>query len=433
MSRSSRRRHGRAARVLLIIENVPFARDHRARKQAAALASNGYDVTVICRRDERNRAYADSAGVRLLQFPPPKEAAGKIGFLWEYGFSLVASFVLCLRAALRGGFDVMQIGNPPDAQFLLGLPFKLFGCSLLVDQRDLSPEVYADRYGTTEGFFYTVISKLERYSWRSADHIITVNASLVDTIVERGEKSRTLVTVVGNGPHRDRVANPNPDLKRGRERLVTWLGLMGPQDHVDLALQAAHEVVHTHGRVDCQFAFIGDGEELPRLQELSRELGIEQFVTFTGWLNEPECSEYLASSDLALDTNLQPEVTPVKGLEYMSFGVPMVAFDLCETRRMAGDAASYAVPGDAIGLAAGIVELLDDDLKRARMGAIGRRRIDEALAWEHQEIRYICVYSTLMEGTATMERRPKAPIRVGLEEGPATPGAAGAAEARPQL
>ncbi len=401
------RRDRSAGRVLLVIENVSLARDHRARKQAGSLAAHGYDVTVICRRDPRNRSYADLAGVRILEFPAPAETASKIGFLWEYGFSLAASFVLCLRAAARGRFDVMQIGNPPDAQFLLAAPFKPFGCSLIVDQRDLSPEVYADRYGRTDGFLYRVICLLERSAWKTADHVITVNASLVDTVVERGGLPSESVTVVGNGPHRDRTGAPRPALKEGRQFMAVWLGLMGPQDHADLALEAAQHVVNTFGQNDCRFVFIGDGEELPRLQELSASLGLDPYVTFTGWLDELQLAEYLATADLALDSNLQQEVTPVKGLEYMSFGVPMVAFDLKETRVMAGDAAAYVAPGDTLALAANIAQLLDDGPKRARMGAIGRRRIDETFSWEHQEVHYLHVYSAITGKTATTDSQPE--------------------------
>lgn len=402
-----KQKHRGAARILVIIENVSLARDHRARKQVGSLAAHGYDVTVICRRDDRNRAYAEAAGVRILEFPAPAEAESKLGFLWEYGFSLAASFVLCLRAAARGRFDVMQIGNPPDAQFLLALPFTPFGCSLIVDQRDLSPEVYADRYGNTDGVLYRVICLLERLAWKSADHVITVNGSLVKTVVERGRKPEASVTIVGNGPRRDRIAKPSPELKEGRRHMVVWLGLMGPQDHADLALDAAQHVVNTFGRTDCQFVFIGDGEELPRLRDLSRELGLDPYVTFTGWLDEPQLARYLASADLALDSNLQQEVTPVKGLEYMSFGVPMVAFDLHETRVMAADSAAYVAPGDTLALGASIAQLLDDGPKRAGMGAIGRRRIQETLAWEHQEQRYLHVYSSMLGDTATTDRQPE--------------------------
>jgi len=328
MKRMIPRRGGGYTRVLIVIENVALARDHRARKQAATLLSDGYQVSVICRRDAENHRFPELERVRIYEYRGPREAAAKIGFLWEYGYSLLVAFVLCVRVALEHGFDVMQVGNPPDAQFLLALPFRPCGCTLIVDQRDLSPEVYRDRYGKDQGVLWRLIGALERRAWRAADHILTVNSSLVDTIVGRGGVPRESVTVVGNGPSRDRRAAPRAELKCGKRFLVMWLGLMGPQDHADIALEAAGHVLNAFDRADCHLVFVGDGEELPALRRLSRELGLEQSVTFAGWLDEEECGGYLATADLALDSNLQQEVTPVKGLEYMAFGVPMVAFDL---------------------------------------------------------------------------------------------------------
>src|SRR5262249_53482815 len=151
----------------------------------------------------------------------------------------------------------------------------------------------------------------------------------------------------------------------------------------------------TFGRKDCQFVFAGDGEELEGLRVLAAEYGLDDDVTFSGWLDDTGCQEHLATADIGLDTNLQHEVTPVKGLEYMSFGVPMIAFDLRETRASAADAAEYVAPGDALALARKIDELLDDPGRRASMGAAGRRRIAEALSWEHQAERYLSVFAAL--------------------------------------
>src|SRR5207247_1334063 len=149
---------------------------------------------------------------------------------------------------------------------------------------------------------------------------------------------------------------------------------MGPQDHADLALLAISHYVHRLERHDALFAFIGDGEAASSLQRLAAELEIEEFVQFTGWLAEDACFGYLAAADLGLDTNLQPEVTPVKALEYMAHRLPFVAFDLLETRALAAEAARYVAPGNAEGMAGEIGRLLDAPDERRRLGEIGRER-----------------------------------------------------------
>jgi glycosyltransferase involved in cell wall biosynthesis len=85
-----------------------------------------------------------------------------------------------------------------------------------------------------------------------------------------------------------------------------------------------------------------------------------------------------------------------KTLEYMAFGLPVVAFDLRETRVSAENAALYVPDGDIAGYAATIVRLLDDPPLRRAMGEIARARIDGALGWPHQREAYVRVYDRLV-------------------------------------
>jgi glycosyltransferase involved in cell wall biosynthesis len=387
-----------ARRVLVVIENIALGRDHRARKQVDALVGAGYEVSVISPRHEDNAPYRRRPGVRLLEYPPPRERSGTLSFLYEYGYSLLAASALALKELMTRRVDAVQCGHPPDLYVLLALPFKLARRRFVVDQRDLSPELFAARYGHDGGLLYRLLRMFERRAWRAADHVVCVNQSLRSTIVRRGDLPPGGVTVVGNGPVLARTAPrpPRPELRRGRRHLGCWLGVMGAQDHVDLALRAVHELVHARGRTDCQFAFIGDGEMLPELRELAAALGIADWVTFTGWLDEDGCFDYLATTDVAMDSNLQVEVSPVKGLEYMAFAVPFVAFDLEATRAMAERAAVYVPPGDAMALAAALDGLLSDPVRREEMGRRGRERVESELSWDRQSEAYLRVYEGVM-------------------------------------
>jgi glycosyltransferase involved in cell wall biosynthesis len=385
----------------MIIENVSIARDHRARKQAASLLAAGYAVGVICRRDTANRLYR-RPGLVIYEYPPPPERAGKLFFALEYAYSLLAAFALMIRALFDGRFHAIQTGQPPDVFFLSILPAKLLGARIVVDQRDLSPEVYANRFGTSDGIMPAVLRTLERVSWLSADHVVTVNESLVRVVRGRGRVAPERVTAVVNGPLLTAVDRSVRDdsLRRGFSRLVCWLGLMGPQDHAHLALLAISHYVHRLGRRDALFVFIGDGEEAGRLRRLTTELDVADFVSFTGWLEEEDVFSYLATADLGLDTNLQPEVTPVKALEYLAHSVPFVAFDLLETRALAGEAASYVEPADTEEMAREVARVLDGHDERAHMARIGRERIEREFAWDRQQDRYLGVYDGLLDGKA---------------------------------
>ena len=89
-----------------------------------------------------------------------------------------------------------------------------------------------------------------------------------------------------------------------------------------------------------------------------------------------------------------------KSMEYMAFELPVVAFDLRETRVSTGDAAVYVKPNDVRDYAAAIVELLDDEAEAYPLGKLGRARVEEELAWCHQERAYLDVYQRLTGGKA---------------------------------
>ena len=84
-----------------------------------------------------------------------------------------------------------------------------------------------------------------------------------------------------------------------------------------------------------------------------------------------------------------------KTMEYMAFELPVVAFDLRETRVSAGDAAVYVQPNDLRAYAQAIVALVDDQSSRAWAGKLGRARVEEELAWSHQLGAYLGVYGRL--------------------------------------
>jgi glycosyltransferase involved in cell wall biosynthesis len=305
--------------------------------------------------------------------------------------------VLVVVVFVRFGFDAIQACCPPDIYFPLCVPFKAFGRSFVVDQRDLSPEVFADRYGRDVGPVNMALRTLEHLSFRSADHVISVNDSLRQIILDRGGKEPQEVSVVGNGPLLAALPSVTPQPQDPSAPLVCcWVGVMGPQDHVDMVLQLARELTQRRQRQDCRFVLVGAGESLDELRKLSSDMGLGDWVTFTGWLEQDDLTEILSNVAIGLDTNLQEEVTPVKGMEYMAFRIPMVAFDLRETRLMAGEAASYATPGDVLELADRVAELLDDADSRRRMGAVGRRRVEEKLCWELQQRPYLAVFERLL-------------------------------------
>jgi glycosyltransferase involved in cell wall biosynthesis len=76
----------------------------------------------------------------------------------------------------------------------------------------------------------------------------------------------------------------------------------------------------------------------------------------------------------------------------MAFGLPVVLFDLKEGRRSAGPAALYARPNDPIDFANQVTSLLNCRELRQKLGACGRKRIEESFNWEIEKVALLRAY-----------------------------------------
>ncbi|MGZ4442681.1 MAG: glycosyltransferase family 4 protein [Nocardioidaceae bacterium] len=391
-SASGSARRPRARHVAVVVENVPAGVDTRLRKQLDDLLAAGYRVSVVTMRDPDNDRYRGLPGMTLLEYPPQPQRSGMLGYLVEYAASFLWASALLARLRIRGRIDVLQLCQPPDIYFPLGLVLGWAGARVVVDQRDLMPELLAARYARPPRLLVRGLHALERATQRVADHTLTVNEYLRDRLVAAGAAPER-VSLVRNGPVLARVqrATADPSLRGPHTHLVCWTGKMGRQDRVELVIEAAERVVRGLGREDCGFAVLGDGECLDELRQLVVDRGLERWVRLPGWLTEAEVFGYLATAAVGVDTSLQAEVSPVKALEYLAAGLPLVAFDLPETRRITEGAATLVHPGDVDALARAVVDLLDDPDARRRLGTVGRDRVRDDLAWERQSLVYLSV------------------------------------------
>ncbi|MBO0829814.1 MAG: glycosyltransferase family 4 protein [Streptosporangiales bacterium] len=395
-------------RVLIIVQNLPVPFDRRVWLESKALMAAGYDVTVVCPKAPGDPAYHVVDGAALHKYRPYAPGGGRAGFFVEYVYSFLATLRLVLRARRRGGrFRVLQACNPPDIFWPIALLLRwLDGTLFVFDHHDLCPELYRSRFPDGPALPYRGLRALERRTHRTADHVISTNDSYRRIAIERSGKSPDDVTVVRTGPDPDKLKRGNADepCLRGHRHLAAYIGVMGPQDGVDVVVRAADHVVHTLGRKDIGFTLIGSGDSYDEVVALRDELGLRDHVEFTGRAPDEVVTRVMSTADVGLSPDPKNPLNDVstmnKTMEYMAYGLPVVAFDLRETRVSAGDAAVYVRPNDVRLYAEAVVDLADDEPRRTRMAALGRDRVERVLAWPHQERAYVAVYDRLVGRTA---------------------------------
>ena len=393
-------------RILIIVQNLPVPFDRRVWLECQALVSEGYRVAVVCPKGPGDPGYAVLDSVELYKYRPYAPGGSKAGFIAEYVYSFAATAWGTLRARRRGRFSVLQACNPPDIFWPIALVLRAMDRTRFVfDHHDLCPELYQSRFPEGPMLPYRGLRALERRTHRAADHVISTNDSYREIAIRRSGKPPAAVTVVRTGPDPDslRRGPEHAELRRGRRFLAAYIGVMGPQDGVDIVLRAAEIVVHKLGRTDIAFTLIGSGDSFDELVSLRDELDLGDHVEFTGRAPDDLVRRIMSTADVGLSPDPKNPLNDIstmnKTMEYMAFELPVLAFDLRETRVSAGAAGVYVTPNDVQEYAATLVDLMDDAPWRTRLGKLGRARVEEHLAWRHQRRAYLDVYRQLTSRT----------------------------------
>ena len=404
-------------RVLIIVQNLPVPFDRRVWLECQALTGAGYRVVVVCPKGKDDPGYQVIDGVELYKYRPYAPGGSKLSFAGEYAYSFAATAWKALLARARGGvlhgrFAVIQACNPPDIFWPIAMAFKaLERTKFVFDHHDLCPELFESRFGG-RSLPYKGLRFLERRTHRTASHVISTNESYRQIAISRSGRNPADVTVVRTGPDPGKLKRGEPDdsQRRGRRYLAAYIGVMGPQDGVDIVVRAAAVIVHDLKREDIAFTLIGKGDCFGELVVLRDQLKLNGHVEFTGRAPDELVKKVMSTADIGLSPDpmnpLNDLSTMNKTMEYMSFELPVVAFDLRETRVSAADAAVYVKPTgnpdqDVRAYAQAILDLIDDEEERARMSKLGRARVEEELAWPYQQRSYLGVYASLAPLSAT--------------------------------
>ncbi len=404
---------GRKGHILILVENLPVPFDRRVWMESTTLTEAGYKVSVIspCPPEDVDEPHKVIDGIHVYRYPMPAATRGKLSFVREFLYCLYETAKLTKRIWNEDRFDVIHSCNPPDTFWWIARNYKKHGVKFVFDHHDLCPELYESKYARQD-IMWKALRWLEKKQFQTADAVIATNDSYKQVAMNRGGKSEHQVVVVRSGPKLDifKRLPAEPALKRGRKFMGVYLGVMGVQDGVDYALRAIRHAIDLGLKETC-FTFVGKGDAFDSLQLLADELGLfeNQTVLFTGRLSDEDLRRYLSSADfgIAPDPNdpLNNLCTMNKIIEYMAMELPIVSFDLVESRFSAQEAAVYVPDNDEKKMGRAIIELLGNPEQRAAMSKFAKKRVVEGLGWDHSRHILIDFYDRLI-GHQTSAKQP---------------------------
>jgi glycosyltransferase involved in cell wall biosynthesis len=376
--------------VVIAVENEPYPYDRRVRQEAEALVDAGHAVTVVGPTGFGFDALEERVdGVLALRYRAPPGGRGVMGYAREYGLSLAHLTRLMWKAHRRRPIDVAIVCNPPDLLVIPALALRRTGAAVIFDHHDLSPELFALKFGDRP-WLQRAVRGVESFALRRADMVIATNDTYAEVGRRRGPVEPRRVHIVRNGPDPNRIfpVAARPELRRGRDKLVCWAGLMSDQEGLHHLLDAADDLVRRRGREDVSFAIVGAGDARDTLMADADRRGLADYVHFPGRAEDDLLRAYMATADVCVGVDepnpMNDASTMTKVIEYMVMGRPIVQFALHETSRVCGDTSLYARAGDAADFADRIAELLDDPARAERLGAAARERAVPALLWPQQ-------------------------------------------------
>ncbi len=245
----------------------------------------------------------------------------------------------------------------------------------------------------------------ERKALELADIVVTVSTPLKTLVLDIAPRAR-MVMVLPNGVDPVRF-NPGIDaiaLRAGygfpdAAVVVGWCGMMRAWHGLDLLLDAV-------ARTPYFLLFVGDGPERSNVEQRARAMGLGDRVRFAGRIAQTAVPEQLAAIDIGVVADdLTRYASPMKLLEYMAMGKPVVAPDLPNIRDVMADRSEGLLfePGNAASLAAALQALADPEARR-RLGACGRTRVENDRNWLANARRVLAAVDGLTRQTRTEPR-----------------------------
>ena len=244
---------------------------------------------------------------------------------------------------------------------------------------------------------------LERWLPVLADSVSCASGYLKKLTYRRGVKKEFIFdTPVGADLEKFK---PGLDGSRIKEKynikgdLVLYIGQLHGAQYVDLFIQAANVVLHKHQNVS--FMIVGEGFLEHMLRKLAFDLGLTDKIIFTGAVSHEDIAYYIAAADICVapfkDTEVSRCKSPLKIVEYMASGKPVVASLVGEVRNMAGGCAILTEEGNFYSLAEGILGLLKDKNLRDKLANGARARVDKKYNWDYTADSLLSAYERILK------------------------------------
>lgn len=252
----------------------------------------------------------------------------------------------------------------------------------VLELRDIWPESILTVGAMQRGPAIRFLEAIERYLYRSADHIVVVTRSFVDLIVAKGAR-RDCISVTTNGVDMTGARRVDAGALRTALNLdgkfvAGYIGTHGMAHGLETLLDAAELLQANPDTRDVRILFVGDGARKALLQEAAAQQGLSN-VLFVPSVPKGEVINYLSLLDVAIvhlkSSDLFEAVIPSKIFESMALGIPIMMGVRGEALRIVETAGAGLAfePENAVALTEVIATVRNDPTIHLAMRDAGMR------------------------------------------------------------
>lgn len=307
-------------RVVMTVSN-DLATDQRVQRVCTSLAQQGYEVLVIGRKLPSS-----------LTFNPSDYKVKRMSLWFNRGPLFYAELnirlffiLLCLRCSVIHANDL-------DTLLPAWLVSKIRRKHLVYDTHEYFtgvPEIQK------RPVVKAVWKRIEKFIFPKLKHVFTVNESIAD--LYRNDYGNKGIHIMRNIPPAHVNIVVADDLVAGLPNNCFRIILQGNGINIDRGGEEAVQMMQYLD--DCVLLIAGSGDVIPRLKQMVQELGITNRVLFFDRMPYAKLLGLTARCDLGLsldkDTNINYRFSlPNKVFDYLRAGIPVLASDLLEVRRI---------------------------------------------------------------------------------------------------
>jgi glycosyltransferase involved in cell wall biosynthesis len=378
-----------------MVAHTLYQFDGRVRSYVDTIVASGGRVDVVC-LSSPDQAVNWPSGVRVLPIPLGKRASHPREYISEYAIATGLFALRLLRLHLKRRYDIIHVHNMPDFLVVSAAIPRLLGARIILDIHDPMPEFVMARFGGyREGsVIVRFLQMQERASARLADAILTANARFARNLVRRGIPPEK-ITVIRNVPDPaifDR-ATWQRNARRSKDRFtLIYPGTVAPRYGLEVALRGLCLLAERFPQLRLTILARPDGERAT-LGSVAERLGVAGLVELRDMVPTDELPRDLAQADAGIYTALPDAhmsiAEPVKVLEYVAMGIPVIASRLPVLEDTFSSALSFFEPGSAEGFARRVAELIENTERKHELVRNADAAFDCGRSWSLEQQRYL--------------------------------------------